>query len=92
MYTCIVTSFLFARTNFSTGDSFGHILFFRQDYHYCGTVSDQNVRTRIGYHVYAAHSDLREHSVLLLHEEMDDSKENDGIENVSIRHIAYSCQ
>jgi len=57
-------------------------------------VSDQNVRTRIGHHVYAAHTDLREHGVLLLHEEMDDSKENDGIENVSTKNIniAYSCQ
>lgn len=55
-------------------------------------MSDQNVRTRIGHHVYAAHTDLREHSVLLLHEEMDDSEENDGIKNVSTIHIAYSCQ
>jgi len=55
-------------------------------------MSDQNVRSRIGHHVYAAHTDLREHSVLLLHEEMDDSKENDGIENASTKNIAYSCQ
>lgn len=43
-------------------------------------MSDKNVRTRIGHHVYAAHIDLRKHGVLLLYEEMDDSEENDGIE------------
>jgi len=77
----VVTPLPFRSNNCPT-DSFGNILFCRQDYHYCGTVSDQNVRTRIGYNVYAAHTDLREHSVLLLHEEMDDTKENDGIKNV----------
>lgn len=55
-------------------------------------MSDQNVCTRIGHHMYATYTDLREHSVLLLYEEMDDSKENDGIENMSTKEIAYSCQ
>lgn len=44
-------------------------------------MSDENVGARVGHHLHAAHIDLREHGVLLLHEEMDDAEENDGIEN-----------
>lgn len=44
-------------------------------------MSDEDVGARVGYHLHAAHIDLREHGVLLLHEEMDDTKKNDGIEN-----------
>lgn len=44
-------------------------------------MSNENFGARVGHHVYAAHIDLREHGVLLLHEEMDDAKKNDGVEN-----------
>lgn len=62
-------------------------------------MSDENVRAGVGHHVYAAHTDLREHGVLLLHEEMDDPEENDGIDrryvdrnifNKKKKHIAYT--
>lgn len=65
--------------------------FCRQDDYNRRTVSDENVRTRVGHHVHVTHIDLREHSVLLLHEEVDDSEENDGIENVSTKHFLRSC-
>lgn len=40
---------------------------------------DENVRAGFGDHVHVAHIDIREHGFLLLHEEMDDAEENDGV-------------
>lgn len=55
-------------------------------------MSDENVRARTGYHVYAAHIDIREHGVLLLHEKMDDTEKNDGVTEHIIVYIPYKKQ
>lgn len=51
----------------------------RQDDYDRRTVSDEDVRASAGHHVHVAHTDLRVHGVLLLHEEMDEPEEDDGI-------------
>lgn len=43
-------------------------------------MSDENVRARAWHHLHAAHIDIREHGLLLLHEEMDDPEKNDGVD------------
>lgn len=92
MYACfrVLIENSYFITFFFSGE---FVNFCRQDNHHRGTVSDENVSARVRHHVHAAHIDIRQHSVLLLYEEMDDSEKNDGIEetHVPTRTRRFQC-